>query len=131
MRDVFVHRVAVLAGEALLDADELRARVALVGEEVQARLEPAERVAAVDERVAAAQQRGAAVALGVGQPHVRLRGDQRPAVGALGGEVERGELVLAAEGAPVRLCRPMTCSWSPSESRSQVSIVIRIRRATR
>ena len=74
------------------------ARVALVRDEEQPGVEPAEPVRAVDEVVAAAQQPGAVVGVRVGQPDVRDR--RRSAArrrAPVGGEVGLVELVGLAE----------------------------------
>jgi hypothetical protein len=62
--DVLVEGVGA---QFLLDLDEAVGDVPLVGQEEQARVEAAEAVRAVGEGVAAAEQAGAVVAVGVGQ----------------------------------------------------------------
>src|SRR5262249_27315437 len=66
--DVFVH--AVRAGQGVLQHHELLARIPLVGDEEQAGVEPPEPVTAVGERIAAAEDADAAVAVRVREAHV-------------------------------------------------------------
>src|SRR3954453_12829960 len=93
--DVLVEPVA--AGEVQLHGYELLARVALVGDEEQAGVEPPEPVGAVDEVVSAPQQLRAVVVVRVGQPDVRGQRYHRFTVTADGLEVDRVELVLRPE----------------------------------
>jgi hypothetical protein len=92
--DVLVERVA---GQGLLELDEL-GRVFHEGDEEQPAEQGAElRVDAVGEGVAAAQDPGAAVVLEAGQPDVRVGRDGGLAAGVGRGEVRRSELAAAAE----------------------------------
>src|SRR5689334_25107080 len=93
--DVLVQ--SIRAGQLLLDRNELLARIALVGKEEQARVQPPETVRAVDEVVAAAQQLRTVVELRVREPDVRVDRNLRRTVGSLGGEVDRVELLGLAD----------------------------------
>ena len=118
------------SAQVALHLHEAGLRVALVGDEEQPRVEPAQAVGAVDEAVAAAQDRRPGVGR-VGQEDVRRRRDGGLAVDLLG-EVDRVELLGAGPAARRRpWSRPMVCSCSSSEAVSQGSISIRIRRVTR
>ena len=122
MREVLGHRVG--AGQPGLQRDVLGAGVAAEGDEEEPGVEVAEAVAAVDVGVAPAQDAHAPVGVGVGDRHVR-----RPAGSA---ETCTGSCsAVAPIGAPEILCRPVTSSCSRSETRSQLSMRMAIRRATR
>ncbi len=93
--DVLVERV--VGGEVALERDEARAHVPLVGEEEQARVEPAQAVGAVGEGVAPAQDGRPVVGVGMREPHVRVglhRLQERLVV--LLGLADRGALALVA-----------------------------------
>ena len=120
-----------MGAEPALDRDELALGVALEADEEEAGFELAEAlVDAVGEGVAAAQDPLAVVGLGRGEADVGVDRDRRLPV-LLGVEVERVELLVPPSGAPLYLWRPIVCSWSSSEERSQTSSSIRIRRVTR
>src|SRR4051812_28554474 len=94
--DVLVQRV--VEAELALQRHELLARVLLVADEEQPRVElTGVRVGAVGERVAAAQDPQAAVLFVRGQPDVRVDRDHQLAVAALGREVRWVELVMTSE----------------------------------
>src|SRR3954468_68244 len=93
--DVLVEPVP--AGEVQLHGYELLARVALVGDEEQAGVEPPEPVGSVDEVVSAPQQFRAVVEVRVGQADVRGLRYHRIAVAVPGREVDLVELLLRPE----------------------------------
>ena len=108
-------------------------RVADVGDEEQPGVQPADRVGAVDEVVAAPQHPGAAVLVGVDDPDVGVDRDDRLVVAARASSKSGSVNSLAARerGARRPWCGRRTSSWSPSGWRSQTSMVMLIRRATR
>ena len=127
--DVLVERV--VRAEPALDRDELLFRVALEADEEEAGFELAEAlVDAVGEGVAAAQDPLAVVG------RRRRRGGRgrwpgSPAARSFSASRSSGSnSSLPPSGAPLYLRRPIVCSWSSSEERSQTSSSIRIRRVT-
>ena len=121
----------VAESEFHLDRDEVGARVADVGEEEQPGVQPAQAVAAVDEVVAAAQHPGAAVVVGCTSrtcASVATSGSPSLPLTSKSGWLNS---LPPDSGAPSALVRPMTRSCSLSGCRSQISMVMLIRRATR
>ncbi|MDR6118374.1 hypothetical protein QE370_001558 [Aeromicrobium sp. SORGH_AS981] len=96
MHEVLVEGVVGRPGQVALDPHELLRRT-LVADEEQTGRQLAETVRAVDEVVAASQDPGAAVVVGVCLGDVRRDGDERLAVRATLAEVDRRVLVAAGQ----------------------------------
>ena len=126
--DVLVE--GVLRCERPLHGHELRPGVPAEGDEEQPGVEVADAVGAVGEVVAAAQQPDALEGLVRGEADVGSGTAGPPSVAVFARSTVSNSCRWP-RGAPSPLVRPMTCSCSCRLVRSQTSMCIRMRRATR
>ena len=129
MGDVLVQRV--VGPELLLELDELGRPLHEGDEEQSAEKRAAHRVDAIGERVAPSQKAGAAVLLMAGQAYVGVARDDEVPLVVCCGEVRGGELVATAQRCAGRLGPADDVLLVARTSRSQFSMKIWMRRATR
>ena len=114
-----------------MHGDELGPGVPVEADEEQAGIQVAETIGAVGEVVAPAQDPGALQLFLRRQSDVCVLRDQWDAAGTAHVQVRLVELRYLAQWGALPLSLPMIASWSNSGVRSQISMCMRILRATR